>query len=611
MYPTLRYSASTYRIDNLGGGIAIDCSEDKIPDNKSPDMLNMYYDGNILRKREGQMMLFYDENILSSSKDSFYSHFIYHAGDKIKSYNYITKEINVLIGKVKKIKGTFFIYNGYLYYIGTGEYYKISYDSETETLKAEVVSGFIPTVLINCSENSVGDELDAYNYLTSAFKATYNTTSSTKYIKMPDLPLDSTKDIVITFDSKEIKNFSVDWINKTIAFGTELKEGHNLLEIVYHRSDVSDDREKITQCNICESFGGYSAGISEGTRVFVSGNSKYANTFFYSELKNPEYFPVTQFELLGDDNDPIMCMGKQYNGLVFFKKKSIYISYYEYSNGEVVFSVSRLNSNIGCDCKYTLETVDNQLVWLNSIWGVMTLSSTNIKDEKNVKCISQNINGRDSFKALLMQENLENTVGFVNRGKYYLVTGIFTYVLNITNNFSIALSGENMSWFLMDNISAKDYVCFNREVYLAGDKGFSYFKDVLYDFDINTPIKAHFTTKAIDFNNPVFFKNIFDIAFSLKSINNSYFKVELKDENGNIGSGSEYIISKFNFLNFSYPQFTFCANLFSFVFKRKISRSRTKYLMIKFSNNKKNSQMILSDISITYSPERSVRFNGI
>ena len=51
-----------------------------------------------------------------------------------------------------------------------------------------------------------------------------------------------------------------------------------------------------------------------------------------------------------------------------------------------------------------METVDNQLVWVNSTWGVMTLSSTNIKDEKNVRCISQNINGISSKKALLMQE---------------------------------------------------------------------------------------------------------------------------------------------------------------------------------------------------------------
>lgn len=609
MYPQLNYSAQNYRIDNLSGGIAIDQSEDKISDNQSPDMLNMYFDGNILRKREGQMMLFFDEDIISCSKDSFYSHFIYHAGDKIKAYNYVTKEIIILIGKVKKIKGTYFLYNGYLYYIGTGEYYKISY--EDDMLKADIVSGFVPTVLINCAENSIGDELDAYNYLTPAFKVTYNTTATTKYINMPDVPLDSKKGISVTFNLKEVTNYNVDWGHKVITFDRELSEGHNLLEITYYRSDVPDDREKITKCTISESFGGYSAGISEGTRVFLSGNIEYANTFFYSELKNPEYFPVTQFELLGDDNDPVMCMGKQYNGLIFFKKKSIYISYYEYTNGEVVFSVSRLNSNIGCDCKYTLETVDNQLVWLNSNWGVMTLSSTNIKDEKNVKCISQNINGRNSNKALLNQEDLENAVGFINRGKYYLVTKKFAYVLNIRTNFSISLSGESMSWFLMDNICAKDYIYFNREVYLAGESGFSYFKDILYDFNIETPIKSHFTTKAIDFGNPVLFKNIFDIAFSLKSINNSYFKVELMDENGQIGSGNEFKVNKFNFLNFSYPQFTFLASNFSFVFKRKITRRRAKYLMIKFSNNKKNSQMILSDISITYQIERSVRFNGI
>ena len=608
MYPRLNYNPKNYRINSIDGGIVIDKSEEKIPYNKSPDMLNMYFSGNLLKKREGQLMLFYEDDIYSVSKDVFYNHFIYHAGDKIKAYNCDTKEVKVLIGKVKEKKGTFFLYNGKIYYIGTGEYYVIS--SKDEELNCSVVSGYIPTVLINCNEQSVGDSFEPYNYLTATFKYTYNTSNATHTIKLPDIQLDTEKGIYAMFDGRVLYDYTIDYDNGYLTFQTALSEGHNLLEITYFGKDLSD-RNKITNCKIAETFGGLSSGISEGTRMFLSGNKDFSNTFFYSELKNPEYFPINQFEIIGDDNDPVMCIGKQYNGLVFFKKKSIYISYYNFDGNEVNFTLSRLNSNVGCDCPYTLETVDNQLVWVNSTWGVMTLSSTNIKDEKNVRCISQNINGISSKKALLMQENLQEAVAFINRGKFYIVTGRYTYVLDISTNFSINLNGESLSWYLMDNIKANDYLYYNREVYLAGDRGISYFKNVLYDFNPDTPINAYVKTKAIDFGCPEIFKTIYDISFSQKAINNSYFKLSLSDENGKMGKVSEYFINKFNFINFSFSHFTFLDNIFSFVFKRRISRSRTKYLMIELSNDKPNSQMTLSDINITYSTERSAKFNGI
>ena len=99
---------------------------------------------------------------------------------------------------------------------------------------------------------------------------------------------------------------------------------------------------------------------------------------------------------------------------------------------------------------------------------------------------------------------------------------------------------------------------------------FFYFKNVLYDFNPDTPINAYVKTKAIDFGCPEIFKTIYDISFSQKAINNSYFKLSLSDENGKMGKVSEYFINKFNFINFSFSHFTFLDNIFSFVFKRRM-----------------------------------------
>ncbi len=605
MYPALAYTPRTYRLGDLNGGAAIDKGESNIPDNCGSDMLNMVYSEGGLKKRKGQLLLFNEENLITSLKESYYNYFIYHASDKIKAYNTITKEITTLYGPVNKKRGCFFTYNGFVYYVGGGEYYKISL--KDEELICEVVEGYIPTVAVNCNYESIGDDYEPYNYLTESFKLSYITSKNSDIFYFPEnLSIRKLKSILVTFNSEEINNYTLDMGNRCITFNS-MEEGQNLLEITYYMEN-GEDRGKIVNCDICESFGGLSAGISEGTRMFLAGNPDYKTTFFYSGLKNPEYFPVNQFDILGDDNYPITGMGKQYNGLVFFKEKSIYISYYEYLDDSVNFTLSRLNSEIGCDCKNTIAMVGNQLVWLNSNFGMMTLFSTYIKEEKNVKCISANINGFYSSKALLNQENIKNAVSFVTRDALYLAVGEYTYMMPLDSGYVLT---ENSSWYILDNISCRDFIFYNREVYLLGERGVTYFKNILYDFDVNTPIKAYFKTKAIDFNSFGVFKNIYEITFSLRAIQNSYFVLKVWDENGKIKNEWNYKVNKFNFLNFDFRKFTFMTNIFSFAVNRRLKRARVKYLMLEFSNDLSNSQMNISDINISYSVERSVRLNGI
>ena len=610
MYPKLSSNPKSYVLSALDGGIVIDEKETRINENCSPDMLNMIFDGNVLKKREGQEVLFSDnDGIIACYEGSFYNYIIYHSKDKIKAYNLETKEITVLEVRLSEKAGVFFTYNGYVYYLGAKSFFKISHtDGE---LSCAEVEGYIPTVLVNCESSGIGDKYEEFNFLTGGFKISYNTAGD-KNITIPYAPLDESKKIIIKWGDYAYaeSTYTVNYETGLVTFRDTLNEGHNLLEITAYTKE-KEDREKITGCTIYEIFGGINSGSSDGTRVFLSGNSDYANTFFYSGLKNPEYFPVNQFDILGDTFDPITCMGKQYNSLVFLKEKSAYISYYTYDGDMVNFTISQISAHIGCDCPKSLVSIDNQLTWLNSIYGVMTLSSTSIKDEKNIRCISSNINGTVSEKALLNQQDLRGTVGFINRGKYYLVTGKYTYVLNMKKSFSIGISPQNMHWFIFDNIRAKDCLFIDKEAYLLSDRGITYFKNVLYDFDADTPINAYVCTKAVDFNAPGHFKYIGEISFYMATINNSFVEISFTDENGEIKKSYEYELSKFNFINFSFNTFTFYSNLFSFFIKRKVLRRRCMFFKVTFKNFEKNSQMAISDIIINYFLERGARYNGI
>ena len=50
------------------------------------------------------------------------------------------------------------------------------------------------------------------------------------------------------------------------------KDGHNNLVVTVAEADTEEDRKKICFCNAAVLFGGSSSGLSEGTRVFLSGN---------------------------------------------------------------------------------------------------------------------------------------------------------------------------------------------------------------------------------------------------------------------------------------------------------------------------------------------------
>ena len=610
MLPNLKYSEKIFSYPALRGGIVIDRKETELSNDKSPDMLNMIFDGKVLRKREGQQELFHnDSDFIACHKDTFYNYIIFHSGTKLKAYNCVDGKICVLYERLSLKKGVFFSFNGYVYYIGSGDFYKISY--KDEALLAEIVEGYIPTVLVNCDRQGIGDKNEEFNFLNMGFKVTYSTGEISE-VYIPYAPLDSEKPLIITLGGKRIysKDFNIDYETGKVSFYEDIDTGHNLLEILAYQKGESE-REKITNCNIYEVFGGLLSGVSGGTRVFLSGNDNYKSTFFYSGLKNPEYFPVNQFDILGDDGDRITAMGKQSGSLILFKEKSIYLSSYTYGDEGVNFTLSQLSDHIGCDCPDTLVSIDNHLVWLSSDLGVLTLTTNSIRDEKNIKKLSENINGYDSKMSLLKNDNLKSSVGFVNRGKYYIVTDGYTYVLNMKYNFSLGLAPENFCWFLFDNIRAEGVIFINREAHIYYKNRVTYFSKVLYDFDINNPICAYVRTGASDFGLPGILKYVKDISFYMSALNNSYAGISFKDEEGKLKKKYEYTFLRFNFNNFSFPKFTFCSRLYSVFLRRGISRRRANFFSVTFENNKPNSQMAISDINITYITERGARYNGI
>jgi len=176
---------------------------------------------------------------------------------------------------------------------------------------------------------------------------------------------------------------------------------------------------RILNCTIVQLFGG-----DNDTRVFMAGNpsAEFKNVRFHSELYDPSYFPDVNFTKIGSDNASIKGFAKQFNTQVILKEKRdndtpIWSSNYYLStaDGTVSFPVQPINDSVGCNASDSIQMVENTPYYLDSLKGVHLLAMTNVRDQRNVKRISDEIN-----KLLLAESSIENAQSAVYKYRYML-----------------------------------------------------------------------------------------------------------------------------------------------------------------------------------------------
>lgn len=208
---------------------------------------------------------------------------------------------------------------------------------------------------------------------------------------------------------------------------------------------VSDfNNSKILNMKTCEWFGGTSAGISGGTRLFVGGNSECPHMMYWSGADNPLYFPENNYVAVGKSQQSITAFGKQSNMLVIFKEREIYYVTYTQGNSytaedlqnyavidtEVAaaqFYLIQIHGYIGCDCPNTIQLCKNRLVWATSNRKVYTLTDNSQYSERNVYEISYNIS-RKLDTVTESEMKMSCSADYDNH--YLLAVGNRVFVLN-------------------------------------------------------------------------------------------------------------------------------------------------------------------------------------
>lgn len=499
-------------IQNLSGGLNLHDIAWQVGSTQSPAMRNMWWEDGALRSRPGQTA--YNEGLVwDPSQGELYADFpgtvhpiLYHGWHVYTIGNMMCAVPQGPQWDLRDIvhmkdegedsqclpgleRGSFFLYDGVLYYKAPGIYYKITVSdfelyegSGIYRLQAEDVVPYTPTTYINAVPNSAGEfgGGDAYqpdNRLSPWRCITYNFVESEgDLVFIPEI-VDG-QNITVEYLTKdgawtEIKPASISQtIRQTaLSFGTALTEAlteadniatSNNVRVTY-KALASDANglttlyDSIMGCGIAEVYGG-----GNGLCVVMAGYDGQPNAYFWSGntsvAMDPTYFPVEHYNLAGDASDPITAFGKQQNLLVIFQERTIGRCSMDTTEIDgrtfITMDYATINPGIGCDMPGSIQLIQNNLVFANRKFGVMLIKDSSSAYENNVVPISRNVERPADQGGILYDIAVTPRNEVVSRDdgqRYWLCVNDHSWLWDYSLGGSVS-SPANLVWFYFDGI---------------------------------------------------------------------------------------------------------------------------------------------------------------
>lgn len=444
----------------LNGGLDLADQEFQLPDNKTNKVLNVWFK-NDLDKRWGQDWLKSDEvpeNICYSTyKYIFKGYIIKHCGTKLYKQDPSTGVITSIYSGLTAATSKIFKYNGKLYLKQVGKY--IQWDGTT----ASAVVPYIPTVIINRTPTGGGNTNEGYNRLGAGFKNSFNGNGSATAYQLTDTVLDSTA-VTATIGGvakTEGVDFTVNRTTGVVTFSVAPASGTNNVIITAYKT-IQADIDSILNCLSVRPFGG-----QNDNRLFFGNNG--TGYYYWTGIStvgiDPTYFPYNNYNIVGLTDENITGFGRFQNSLLVIKEREVFAVDYSWNGTTGVFNSYPVNDAIGCNCPDTIQTVNNNTVWLSTEFGVCLVQGTSVGNQRNIFTISRNVDAR-----LLKESNLTSASSVDFDGKYWLCVNDKVYLWDyfLAPYYDTGNPDENakrLSWWYFDNINASSWVVDGDDLY--------------------------------------------------------------------------------------------------------------------------------------------------
>jgi len=463
-YPTPQ---KTYTVDfpKLTGGLNLWELDYRMSADQSPNMKNLWWQDGVLQCRDGQDHIWADTSLgtgYTCYEALFWGNAFFHIGSGLY-YGQIGGEdfaLTQLCSGVPENRGTFFRYLDWLYYKNKGGFYRIAYDGTGFSVANVAQEPYVPVTILNANPDyGSGDLYQPANRLTGKRTVKYNavkdktvyhimadTVASVDLVQVDGVPLVAGKDYTADLNAKTVTFSAAPPVtdpatNNTvwITFSVENTAPYNaIMDCEYALVSGGDT-------NLCILLGGCDA---QPNGVFWNSNDSLA--------MNDSYFPDSYFNLVGDTEDPVTGFGRQYSDTIVFKahgvgKLAFTVETVEGRNS-ISFTYQSINSKVGCDLPWSIQLIENNLVFCNTYQGVHVIRSSSAAYENNVECISKNVNGRETVGLLRDVRNGGVVTSFDDDDRYWLCANgnvyLWDYVLS---------SYAQPSWFFFTNVAGVAY----------------------------------------------------------------------------------------------------------------------------------------------------------
>lgn len=305
--------------------------------------------------------------------------------------------------------------------------------------------------------------------------------------------------------------------------------GSSTVEVTY-LSDNPSAYSAVMDCSYAISGGG-----KDSLCILLGGCPSQPNAVFWnsndSVSMNPAYFPMSYYNLVGDTEDAVTGFGRQYSDLIVFKERSIHKLGYDTQTLDgrelISFTTKPVNAKTGCDLPWTIQLIENNLVFCNTYTGAHILLSSSAAYENNVASLSLKVNEgrRTELPGLLSLvrsggEGVGSKVrSFDDDHRYWLVCDGAAFLWD----YEVS-SYTDPSWFYFSQLGGNEFFRdAAHNTYHVGTilktpaptiGGLTRFKSGLYS-DYGNPIYKHYQFAVQTLGSFTRQKDVTQIAFAL------------------------------------------------------------------------------------------------
>ena len=243
----------------------------------------------------------------------------------------------------------------------------------------EPVEGYIPTAYIGSPASGGGTKLEELNRISMySFQEFQKEAGDTSFQFFQTNLISGELYILSTVTGDwELKTPGTDYtynaetglfsVTATIPNSSDV-DGNDTVRIKGKKNGGLSDT--VTKCNIAVVYGG-----KTNVSVWCAGNRDYPNYDFHTGVNrlgeaDITYFPISEFDVVGGDDQAISGYGKQNEQLIIFKynyttnKESTWVRESQITDDGILFYIQEVHSEKGC------VSPSSVVLASNSIWGL-------------------------------------------------------------------------------------------------------------------------------------------------------------------------------------------------------------------------------------------------